>query len=119
MRRAAHLSQAAAGSERRRPWGGPLDRLLLGHDPGVDRKACEIRQPTRDAVFLAGLASDCPAHPPLRGGIDGICYGAAGVQFVSDVVGKVAAIAAVKEVPDRLQPLAGGIGDVRDQSAVG
>ena len=70
-----------------------------------------VGQPARDAVFLAGLAPDRPAHPPLRGGVDGLGQGAPGVQFVAHVVGKVAAMAAVEEVPDRLQVLAGGLGD--------
>ena len=55
---------------------------------------------------------DRPAHPPLGGGVDGVCQGAPGVEFVEDVVGKVADMATVEEVPDRLQPLAGGLGDL-------
>ena len=64
-------------------------------DFAVDHKAGEVRQALGDAVLLAGAAANRPAHPTLRGGVDGLGQGGAGVDAVLHIVGKVATVAAV------------------------
>jgi DNA modification methylase len=81
---------------------------LVG-DLAVNHKARQVRQAARDAVLLAGLAANRPAHPLLGGGVDRVCQGLAPVQPVLDVVGKVASVAAVEEDPHRFEGLAGGV----------
>lgn len=61
--------------------------------------------------MLAGLTADRPFHPAPGGGLDRVRQVLALVQPVQDVVGKVAAVAAVEEDPHRLKRLAGGVGD--------
>jgi len=84
------------------------DQLFLD-DLAVDHEAREVGQPARDAVLLAGLAPDCPAHPLPGGGADRIHKGETGVHLVQDVVSKVASVAAVEEYADRFEGLPGGL----------
>lgn len=78
-------------------------------DLAVDHEAREVGQPPRDAVLLARLAPDLPAHPLLGGSVDRVRQGETGVHLVQDVIRKVAAVAAVEEGPDRVQGLTRGI----------
>jgi DNA modification methylase len=96
----------------------PTQRLLpsaagvfIIADVAVDHKARQVRQAARDAVLLAGLAANRPAHPALGGGVDRVRQGLALVKPVLDVVGKVASVAAVEEDPHRFEGLAGGVRD--------
>ena len=57
-------------------------------------------EPARDAVLLAGLAANRPAHPLLGGGVDRVRQGLAPVQPVLHIVRKVASVAAVEKDPD-------------------
>ena len=66
----------------------------------MNHEARQVRQAARDAVLLAGQASNRLAHPLLGGGVDGVCQGVARVLLVEDVVGEVASVAAVEEDPD-------------------
>ena len=75
----------------------------------VDHEASQVRQPLGDAVVLAGLAANRPAHPPRYCGVDGLLDRVAPEHLVEDVVGKVASVAAVEEQPDRFEGLVGGI----------
>ena len=77
-----------------------LFRQSLFYDLAVNHKPGEIRQTFGDAVLLAGLAPDGPAHPALGGGVDRVLQVGACVQFVQNVVGKVAAVTAVEEGAD-------------------
>ncbi len=52
--------------------------------------------------LMGGGAGDGPAHPAGGGGVDRVGDRLAGGQFVGDVVGEVAAVAAVEEDGDRL-----------------
>ena len=83
-----------------------LMRQIFLEDLAMNYEAREIRQPARDAVLLAGLVPDRPAHPLLGGGVDCISQGAARVYLVQDVIRKVASVAAVEEDPDCVQGLA-------------
>jgi len=101
--------------------------ILYGWPEGAQRHWCgdrdqgdvwNIKKPqkndlhaARDAVVLAGLAPDGPAHPLLGGGVDRVRQGLAAVQRVLNVVREVAAVAAVEEGPDRFKGLAGGVRD--------
>ncbi len=82
-----------------------VDDFAVNHEPS------QVRQTARDAVVLAGLASDLPAHPLLCGGVDRIRQGQTTKQSVLHLVGEVATMAAVEEDPHRVQRLAGGVRD--------
>ena len=64
-----------------------------------------------DAVLLGGLAANGPTHPACGGGLDRICQTGSGQKGVLHIVGKVAAVAAVKENAHRVERLAAGLRD--------
>ena len=82
----------------------PSSRLILGQEASVDHKPRQVGQALRDAVVLAGLAPDGPAHPPLSGRVDGVCQGAAGMECVEDVVGTLTAAADRLNLQDLINP---------------
>ena len=82
---------------------------LVGHF-AVNHEPCQVRQSLGDAIDLAGLASDRPAHPPRHGGLHGLLDRVAPQHLIEDVIRKVASVAAVQEGSDlfRFAPCGGG-----------
>ena len=83
---------------------------LVGH-LAVNHETRQVRQSLGDAVVLAGLAANRPAHPPRHCGVDGLLDRVAPKHLVEDVIRKVASVAAVEEQSDRLEGLVGGVRD--------
>ena len=85
--------------------------LLFGRglfdDLAVNHKADQVRHATWDAIVFTGLAADGPTHPLLGGLLNCGLERGTGIQAVVHVVGKVTAVAAVKEGLCRFKGLPG------------